>query len=115
MIYQGFKSQENPLNLNKGYLLWTLRQLCASRETLPKSCILPIEFKTSDPHHAAGGFADVWKGTYEGGDVAYKTLRRSTQVDDATRLKRKVGYEIFSPQGTSVTFLYCFRGGSVRK
>ncbi|KAF9792050.1 kinase-like domain-containing protein [Thelephora terrestris] len=83
------KSHENTLNLNKGYVLWTLRQLCASQETLPRSCILPIEFKTSDPHHAAGGFADVWKGTYEGIDVAFKTLRRSTQVDDATRLKRK--------------------------
>ncbi|KAF9647564.1 kinase-like protein [Thelephora ganbajun] len=75
--------------LNKGSILWTLRQLCACRETLPRSCVLQIEFKTSDPHHAAGGFADVWKGSYDGREVAFKSIRGSTQTDDVARLKRK--------------------------
>lgn len=76
-------------------MLWTLRLLCASQETLPQSCTLPIEFKSTDPHHAAGGFADVWKGTYDGRDVAFKTLRSCAQADDATRLRLKVRYDIF--------------------
>lgn len=76
--------------------MWTLRQLCACRETLPKSCVLPIEFKSSDPHHAAGGFADVWKGTHDGKEVAFKSIRGSSLSDDAARLKRKVSCGVFS-------------------
>lgn len=80
-------------------MLWTLRQLCATQETLPKSCILPIDFKPSDSNHAAGGFADVWKGVYEEKDVAFKSLRWSAQADDKARLKRKVRYDIFPQTG----------------
>jgi serine/threonine protein kinase len=88
VVYQALKSHGIPLN--KGCVLWTLRQLCACQETLPESCVLPIEFKPSDPHHAAGGFADVWKGIYDGRDVAFKSIRASAQSDGAARLKRKV-------------------------
>jgi len=95
VVYQALKSRGIPLN--KGCILWTLRQLCAHRETLPKSCILSIEFKSSDPYHAAGGFADVWKGTYDGREVAFKSIRGSTLSDDAARLKRKVRYDILFP------------------
>lgn len=106
MLFQALKSYGNPLNL-RGYILWTLRQLCASQETLPESCILPIEFKTSAPHHAAGGFADVWKSRYEGRDVAFKTLRSCAKADDATLLRRKVGYDIFSrSQGIADVHLF---------
>ena len=88
VVYQALKSRG--IRLNKGYILWTLRQLCACQETLPESHVLPIEFKSTDPHHAAGGFADVWKGTYEGREVAFKCIRGSTLSDNAARLKRKV-------------------------
>lgn len=90
MVYQALSSYGKSLNPIRGFMLWTLRQLCASEETLPKSCVLPIEFETTDPHHAAGGFADVWKDTYEGRDLAFKTLRSCAQADEATRLRRKV-------------------------
>lgn len=83
------KFQGNPFNLNKGCMLWTLRQLCATQETLPRSCILPIDFEPSGSTHAAGGFADVWKGVHEERDVAFKSLRWSAQADDKARLKRK--------------------------
>lgn len=115
MICQALRTHKNTFNLNKGYVLWTLLQLCDSQETLPESCILPIGFKTLELHHAAGGFADVWKNTYEGRDLAFKALRRSPQVDDATRLKRKVRSEIFPRQGTPATHLYRFRGGFVER
>lgn len=97
MIFQkALKSHGVP---KKGCILWTLRQLCAYQETLPKSCVLPIEFKSSDPHHAAGGFADVWKGNYNGREVAFKSIRGSTLSDDAARLKRKVRYNILPQAG----------------
>ena len=92
MVLQALTS--HGILLNKGWILWTLRQLCASQETLPKSCVLPIEFKPSEPHHAAGGFADVWKGTYNRRTVAFKSLRGCTMTDDAARLMRKVSYDI---------------------
>ena len=78
------------IRLDKGCVLWTLRQLCACKETLPESYVLPIEFKSTNPYHAAGGFADVWKGTYEEREVAFKSIRGSTLSDDAARLRRRV-------------------------
>ena len=84
--------------MNKGCVLWTLRQLCACLETLPKSYILEIDFKPSDPYHAAGGFADVWRGDYSGSEVALKSIRGSTQSDEAVRLKRKVRNDVSLPR-----------------
>ena len=113
MAYQALKS--NKIRLNKSHLLSTLRQLCAFREILPKSCVLPIEYKPSGAHHAAGGFADVWKGTHEGKEVAFKSLRGSTLSDDTTRSKRKVRHTTLPRQGTSVTSFHCFREDFARR
>ena len=85
MIFQALKSHGIPL---KGCVLWTLRQLCACQETLPKSCVLQVDFKPTGPYHAAGGFADVWKGTYNGMEVAFKSIRGSTPANDVVRLKK---------------------------
>lgn len=63
---------------------------------MPKSYILPIKFETTDPHHAAGGFADVWRGSYDGRDLAFKTLRSCVQAEGTARRRRKVRYDIFS-------------------
>ena len=93
LAYQALKSHGIPLD--KACILWTLRQLCAARETLPNSHVLPIEFKSTDPHHAAGGFADVWKGMYKDREVAFKSIRGSSLSDDAARLKRKVRDDVF--------------------
>lgn len=88
MIRQALKSRE--ISINKGPILWTLRQLCACLETLPGSCVLPIDFKPSGQYHAAGGFAEVWRGSHGGREVAFKSIRASTQTDELARLKRKV-------------------------
>ena len=88
VAYQALKS--HGIRIDKGCVLWTLRQLCAYKETLPESYVLPIEFKSTNPHHAAGGFADVWKGTYKEREVAFKSIRGSALSDDAARLRRKV-------------------------
>ena len=54
------------------------------------SCVLAIEFNPSGMRHAAGGFADVWKGKHDGREVAFKSLRASTLTIDEERSKRKV-------------------------
>ena len=88
VVHQALRS--NGIRLNKGCVLWNLRQLYACRETLLECYVLPIEFSSAGPHHAAGGFADVWKGSYEGREVAFKSIRGTTLSDDTARLKRKV-------------------------
>lgn len=111
--FQALNSQGIPLN--KGCTLWALRQLCACKETLPESCILPINFKPTEPHHATGGFADVWRGTYKGKEVAFKSIRGSSVSDDAARLKRKVKYDVFPRPDNSMMSLHCLREGFVRR
>lgn len=97
IIPQSLKSHGIPLD--KGRILWTLRQLCAWVETLPKSHVFPAEFKPSDPCHASGGFADVWRGTYKGREVAFKCIGKSA-TDSEERLRRmKVTYGILPPTG----------------
>jgi len=93
VIHQALKSRGIPLN--KGCILWTLRRLCACQETLPESCVLPIDFRSTESRHAAGGFADVWKGTHEGREVAFKSIRGSTLSDDTARSTRKVKHGVF--------------------
>ena len=93
VIFQCLKFHGIPPD--KGCVLRTLRQLCACQETLPKSCVLQAEFKPTVPCHAAGGFADVWKGTYNEVEMAFKSIRGSAQTDDTVRLKRKVRRDIF--------------------
>jgi len=105
--YQALKS--DGIGLNKGCTLWTIRQLCAAKETLPESYVLPIEFKSTDPHHAAGGFADVWKGMYKEREVAFKSIRGSSLSNDVARLKRKVRddvFPLFPPTGRLTSLRY---------
>jgi hypothetical protein len=83
------------------------------QETLPESYVLPIEFKSTDPYHTAGGFADVWKGTYKEGEVAFKSIRGSTLSDYAARLKLKVRNDVF-PTGRLIP-LHCIREGFARR
>lgn len=97
MACQALKS--NGISLDKGRVLWTLRQLCGRNETLPKSYVLPIEFKPSGPFWATGGFADIFGGNYEGREVAFKFIRATTQTDELSRSRRKVRYDTFPPAG----------------
>ena len=92
-FFQVLGSREIPVK--KGCVLWTLRQLCACLETLPKSYLLEIDFKPTDPHHMAGGFADVWRGAHNGSEVAFKSIRRSIRADEAARLRLKVRHNVF--------------------
>ncbi|EMD37239.1 hypothetical protein CERSUDRAFT_123937 [Gelatoporia subvermispora B] len=54
-----------------------LRDLCGKHHIFPTSCILPYpRFRLLEDHPVAGGgFADVWKGVYQGKEVALKVPR----------------------------------------
>lgn len=46
---------------------------------------------------ARGPLAGVRRGTYNGREVAFKSIKGSTLADDAARLKRNVRYYVSSP------------------
>ena len=96
-VLQVLGSREIPVS--KGCVLWTLRQLCACLETLPKSYLLKIYFKPTDPYHMEEGFADVWRGVHNGSEVAFKSIRGSIQADEAARLRLKVRHNVFLSSG----------------
>ena len=49
--------------------------ICGRDSLVPESLNIPTCYNHSKIPQASGGFADVWKGNYEGKDVAAKVLR----------------------------------------
>ena len=50
-------------------------KICGRESLLPNSLPIPICYDPMKIPQYAGGFADVWKGKYNGRDVAVKVLR----------------------------------------
>lgn len=85
----GLEAQMDPnTGLPAGFQLLStymsmLRKLCRMHLMLPGSFMLPLDreftmqLRNEEPYRC-GGFADVWKVTYHGQDVAYKVIRAST-------------------------------------
>jgi len=66
-----------------------LYKICGRQALLPRSLGIPLCYDPTEAPLRCGGFADVWKGTHRGQEVAAKALRvRST--NDFERI-RKVG------------------------
>ena len=58
-----------------------LYRTCGSRGLLPKALKIPACYdRTAYPLYK-GGFADVWKGDYDGQDVAVKVMRIYSNSD----------------------------------
>jgi hypothetical protein len=66
-----------------------LYDICDRYGLLPSSLEIPFSYDTTKPPLVGGGFMDVWKGRYQGQDVAVKVLR-VYQDDDLEKVK-KVG------------------------
>ena len=49
--------------------------ICGRDSLIPESLKLPTCYNRSEIPQSSGGFADVWKGSYKGKDVAAKVLR----------------------------------------
>jgi len=55
--------------------LCTLYRICGRQALLPKSLEISFCYDPSEPAIYRGGFADVWKGEYNGQEVSAKVLR----------------------------------------
>jgi len=53
----------------------TLRKICGRQGLLPRSMQIQISYNRSDTPLYQGGYADVWKGQYQGSHVAVKVSR----------------------------------------
>lgn len=75
------------------------------REVVPECMFLNGVEKTSRDPVAHGGFANIWKGTYLGKEVAIKSVRVHGGVD-FTSLKKVRGCYVNSYDSTQLDFIY---------
>ena len=53
----------------------SLYQMCARHSLHPRSLQITACYNPAAPPYSHGGFADVWKGEYDGLEVGVKVLR----------------------------------------
>ncbi|KAF9786281.1 kinase-like domain-containing protein [Thelephora terrestris] len=63
--------------------LAVLCRICGRQGLLPTALQIPIRYNRSDAPLYRGGFADVWKGTFQNRQVAVKVLRIYSTTDSA--------------------------------
>ena len=64
-----------------------LYDVCGRDALLPRSLELPFSYNTTGDPLVGGGFADVWKGQYQGREVAVKVLR-VFKTDDLKKTRK---------------------------
>ena len=75
-----------------------LRKMCREYKRLPPPCTITDELKRIGGRPSGGGGAvDVWRGMYQGSEVAIKVLRVSSEVDLAN-LERVRPFVSFWPR-----------------
>lgn len=63
--------------------LGALRKICGRETLLPRSARISVDLNQSGSPLYRGGFADVWKGEYQGTQVAIKVIRIYSKSDFA--------------------------------
>ena len=58
-----------------------LYRMCARHSLLPGSLQIEVCYNSAATPHSRGGFADVWRGEYDGLEVAVKVLRTDMRSD----------------------------------
>jgi len=53
----------------------SLYRICGHQAILPRPLAIPLCYNPAEPALCRGGFADVWKGQYDGQEVSAKVLR----------------------------------------
>jgi hypothetical protein len=64
-----------------------LYDICGRDALLPRSLTLPFSYDTTEHPLTHGGFADVWKGQYQGREVAVKVLK-VYEIDDLDETRK---------------------------
>ena len=73
--------------------LHTLSKICGCHGLLPGSVKIPFDYNPSDTPLYHGGFANVWKGGYQGREVAVKVLNiNQTNSDKVIRVSHRRDY-----------------------
>ena len=67
-----------------------LYRICGRQALLPNSLAIPLCYDPTENPLFHGGFGDVWKGRYNGRDVAAKVLR--VYLGDDRRRVRRVSF-----------------------
>ncbi|KAF9643873.1 kinase-like protein [Thelephora ganbajun] len=75
--------------------LRTSYRICGHQVLLPKSLAIPLCYNAMEIPHCRGGFADVWKGQYNGLDVAAKALKVYS-TDNFDRIRRTFCREVMT-------------------
>ncbi|KAF9645422.1 kinase-like protein [Thelephora ganbajun] len=70
-----------------------LYRICGRQVLLPKSLATPLCYNPTEMPQCRGGFADVWKGQYNGQEVAAKALRVS-QTSNFDQIRRRFCKEV---------------------
>lgn len=65
----------------------TLRKICGRHALLPRSMQIPLSYDRSDTPPYKGGYAEVWKGIYNGCQVAVR-VPKVYQKDDRMKIRR---------------------------
>ena len=68
--------------------LTTLCKICGHHGLLPRSLHIPLCYNRLDPPLYNGGYAEVWKGSHQGLEVAVKVLKvyLTSDFDEVTRV-----------------------------
>ena len=68
--------------------------ICGCQALLPKSVQIPLCYNQTDIPLGYGGYADVWRGEYQGCTVAVKVLRvfLMSNLDKTTHVSYQGGY-----------------------
>lgn len=84
---------DTPVLLLRRKCLDTLRMICGQRALLPRSVKITPDYNRFDDPQYRGGYADVWKGEYQGRKVAVKVLRMyvSSDLDKITSVCFRLG------------------------
>ena len=70
--------------------LATLYKICSHHALIPSSIQIPLCYNRAEAPRYQGGFAEVWKGEYDGIEVAVKALK-IFMTSDLVKI-RKVGF-----------------------
>ena len=76
-----------------------LRKMCREYKRLPSLCAITDELRWIGARPSGrGGTADVWRGMYQGSEVAIKVLRVNSELDLANLERVRPFFVVCTPK-----------------